>query len=193
METFCSTGMGERSGSNIRSRKLIDGACSQDPAVILIDQPRRTRDRRYRAMVPPRSCARTSPSACSQRKRADDLDQQFYENYVCGAERNFGDKRKLDELIDGQSIEPDREKPDKSSGRSKGGWPKTMSARSSSMPVNPPPETHRSTGRTARDAIESSRACSDRTRTRHPECVRARRLRLRAQGSYRSGLRSGRL
>jgi len=87
-------------------------------------------------MVPPRSCARTSPSACSQRKRADDLDQQFYENYVCGAERNFGDKRKLDELIDGQSIEPDREKPDKSSGRSKGGWPNTTSARSSSMPVN---------------------------------------------------------
>src|SRR5215471_15337819 len=66
----------------------------------------------------PRSCARTSPSACSQRKRADDLDQQFYENYVCGAERNFGGycKRKLDELIDGQSIEPDREKPEESSG-----------------------------------------------------------------------------
>ena len=66
----------------------------------------------------PRLCARTLPSACSQRKRTDDLDQQFYENYVCGAERNFGGycKRKLDELIDGQSIEPDREKPDKSSG-----------------------------------------------------------------------------
>ena len=62
----------------------------------------------------PRSCARASPSACSQRNPADDLDQQFYENYVCGAERDFGGycKRKLDELIDGQSIEPDREKPD---------------------------------------------------------------------------------
>jgi len=31
METFCSTGMGERSGSNIRSRKLINGARSRDP------------------------------------------------------------------------------------------------------------------------------------------------------------------
>jgi len=40
METFCSTGMGERSGSNIRSRKLIKGACSRDLSVILIDQPK---------------------------------------------------------------------------------------------------------------------------------------------------------
>src|SRR6516165_6611966 len=59
MEIFYSTGMGERSGSNIPSRKLINGACSRDPAVILIDQPkdfydrRRARDRRYHAMVPP--------------------------------------------------------------------------------------------------------------------------------------------
>ena len=52
MEIFYSTGMSERSGSNIPSRKLINGACSRDPAVILIVQPRRARDRRYHAMVP---------------------------------------------------------------------------------------------------------------------------------------------
>jgi len=42
----------------------------------------------------------------------DDPDQQFYENYVCGAERNYGGycNRQLDELIDRQSIEPDQEK-----------------------------------------------------------------------------------
>jgi len=42
----------------------------------------------------------------------DDPDQQFYENYVCGAERNYGGycNRQLDELIDWQSIEPDQEK-----------------------------------------------------------------------------------
>jgi len=42
----------------------------------------------------------------------DDPDQQFYENYVCGAERNYGGycNRQFDELIDRQSIEPDQEK-----------------------------------------------------------------------------------
>ncbi len=42
----------------------------------------------------------------------DDPDQQFYENYVCGAERNYGGycNPQLDELIDRQSMEPDREK-----------------------------------------------------------------------------------
>jgi peptide/nickel transport system substrate-binding protein len=42
----------------------------------------------------------------------DDPDQQFYENYVCGADRNYGGycNPQLDELIDRQSKEPDREK-----------------------------------------------------------------------------------
>jgi peptide/nickel transport system substrate-binding protein len=42
----------------------------------------------------------------------DDPDAQFYESYVCGAERNYGGycNRQLDELIDRQSMEPDREK-----------------------------------------------------------------------------------
>ena len=42
----------------------------------------------------------------------DDPDQQFYENYVCGADRNYAGycNAQLDELIDRQSMEPDREK-----------------------------------------------------------------------------------
>ena len=42
----------------------------------------------------------------------DDPDQQFYENFVCGADRNYGGycNPELDRLIDRQSMEPDREK-----------------------------------------------------------------------------------
>jgi peptide/nickel transport system substrate-binding protein len=42
----------------------------------------------------------------------DDPDAQFYESYVCGAERNYGGycNPQLDELIDRQSMESDREK-----------------------------------------------------------------------------------
>ena len=42
----------------------------------------------------------------------DDPDQQFYENYVCGADRNYAGycNPQLDELIDRQSMEPDRDK-----------------------------------------------------------------------------------
>jgi peptide/nickel transport system substrate-binding protein len=42
----------------------------------------------------------------------DDPDQQFYENYVCGADRNYGGycNPQLDELIDRQSMESDRDK-----------------------------------------------------------------------------------
>jgi peptide/nickel transport system substrate-binding protein len=42
----------------------------------------------------------------------DDPDQQFYENYVCGGERNYSGycNPQLDKLIDRQSMETDREK-----------------------------------------------------------------------------------
>ncbi len=42
----------------------------------------------------------------------DDPDQQFYENFTCSAERNYGGycNPELDRLIDRQSIEPDPEK-----------------------------------------------------------------------------------
>ena len=42
----------------------------------------------------------------------DDPDQQFYENFACGAERNYTGycSREVDQLIDRQSSEPDTEK-----------------------------------------------------------------------------------
>jgi len=42
----------------------------------------------------------------------DDPDQQFYENYVCGAERNYTGycSPEVDKMVDRQSIEPDQEK-----------------------------------------------------------------------------------
>jgi peptide/nickel transport system substrate-binding protein len=42
----------------------------------------------------------------------DDPDQQFYENFVCGAERNYGGycNPELDRLVDQQSMEADLEK-----------------------------------------------------------------------------------
>jgi len=42
----------------------------------------------------------------------DDPDQQYYENYVCGAERNYTGycDKQFDELVDEQSAEPDVEK-----------------------------------------------------------------------------------
>src|SRR5205814_1003078 len=42
----------------------------------------------------------------------DDPDQQFYENYVCGAERNYTGycNPEVDKLVDRQSIESDRDK-----------------------------------------------------------------------------------
>ena len=42
----------------------------------------------------------------------DDPDQQFYENYVCGAERNYTGycSPEVDKLVDRQSSEPNREK-----------------------------------------------------------------------------------
>ena len=42
----------------------------------------------------------------------DDPDQQFYENYACGSERNISSycNPELDKLIDAQSMEADQEK-----------------------------------------------------------------------------------
>src|SRR5260370_20256588 len=42
----------------------------------------------------------------------DDPDQQFYENFVCGAERNYTGycSPEVDKLVDQQSMEPDPEK-----------------------------------------------------------------------------------
>ena len=42
----------------------------------------------------------------------DDPDQQFYENYVCGSDRNYTGfcNPEVDKLVDQQSMEPDVEK-----------------------------------------------------------------------------------
>jgi len=42
----------------------------------------------------------------------DDPDQQFYENYVCGSDRNYTGfcSPEVDKLVDRQSMEPDAEK-----------------------------------------------------------------------------------
>src|ERR1700761_2397850 len=42
----------------------------------------------------------------------DDPDQQFYENYVCGSERNYSGycNKDIDKLVDEQSAESDQDK-----------------------------------------------------------------------------------
>ena len=45
-------------------------------------------------------------------RSVDDPDQQFYENYVCGSDRNYSGycNPEIDKEIDRQSMEPDQEK-----------------------------------------------------------------------------------
>ena len=73
-----------------------------------------------------RCSSRSKPPTGSRRSRAritrsalnvtgsgvDDPDQQFYENYACGSERNYTGycNPEVDKLIDQQSIETDQEK-----------------------------------------------------------------------------------
>ena len=44
--------------------------------------------------------------------RVDDPDQQFYENYACGSERNYSGycNREIEKLFDQQSMESNQEK-----------------------------------------------------------------------------------
>ena len=74
---------------------------------------RRARTDRDRQLVPQDLSARTTRSAINGTESGvDDPDQQFYENYVCGAERNYTGycNPEVDKLIDRQSIEADPEK-----------------------------------------------------------------------------------
>ena len=74
---------------------------------------RRARTDRHRATGIPRSCARTTPSgSTSASSGVDDPDQMFYENYACGASRNYTGycNPEVDKLIDQQSMEADQEK-----------------------------------------------------------------------------------
>ena len=54
----------------------------------------------------------------------DDPDQQFYENYVCGSDRNYTGycNPEVDKLVDRQSMEADPENASSWSGKSSASW-----------------------------------------------------------------------
>jgi peptide/nickel transport system substrate-binding protein len=93
-------------------------AATRDPAVILIDQLKEiyidgeleTIDT---AQWYPKVARKDfSVGMVVSENGLDDPDQQFYENYVCGADRNYSGycNRQLDKLIDLQSMEANQEK-----------------------------------------------------------------------------------
>jgi len=93
-------------------------AVARDPAVILIDH---LKEIYIDGELEPVDTTNWYPkimrkdfavSLLPSENSLDDPDQQFYENFVCGAERNYGGycNPQLDRLIDQQSIEPDPEK-----------------------------------------------------------------------------------
>ena len=90
----------------------------RDPAVILIDQ---LKDIYIDAVLEPVETANWFPKIYRKdytiaingtESGVDDPDQQFYENFVCGAVRNYTGycNPEVDKLIDRQSAEPDRDK-----------------------------------------------------------------------------------
>jgi len=91
---------------------------TRDPAVILIDQLKQIYIDGELETVDttqwyPKVARRDfSVGMVVSENGLDDPDAQFYESYVCGAERNYGGycNPQLDELIHRQSMEPDREK-----------------------------------------------------------------------------------
>jgi peptide/nickel transport system substrate-binding protein len=93
-------------------------APTRDPAVILIDQLKQIYiDGELETIdttqwYPKVSRKDFSVGMVVSENGLDDPDAQFYESYVCGAERNYGGycNPQLDELIDRQSSEPDRDK-----------------------------------------------------------------------------------
>ena len=93
-------------------------AAARDPAVILIDQLKEIYiDGELETVdttqwYPKVMRKDFSVGLVVSENGLDDPDQQFYENYVCGAERNYGGycNPQLDQLIDRQSMETDLEK-----------------------------------------------------------------------------------
>ena len=90
----------------------------RDPAVILIDQ---LSEIYIDAELEPVDTTQWYPKVMRKdftvglnvtESGVDDPDQQFYENYVCGAERNYTGycNPEVDKLVDQQSMEPDQEK-----------------------------------------------------------------------------------
>src|SRR5256885_1620625 len=126
----------------------------RDPAVILIDQ---VRDIYIDAVLEPIETANWFPKIYRKdytiaingtESGVDDPDQQFYENFVCGAVRNYTGycNREVDALIDRQSAEPDREK------RKQLVWP--IPGRVKTRLV--PPLTHEDAARVARASLEDT-------------------------------------
>src|SRR5215470_7563993 len=93
-------------------------APTRDPAVILIDQLKQIYIEGELETIdttqwyPKVSRKDFTVGMVVSENGLDDPDAQFYESYVCGAERNYGGycNPRLDELIDRQSREPDRDK-----------------------------------------------------------------------------------
>ena len=93
-------------------------APTRDPAVILIDQLKQIYiDGELETIdttqwYPKVARKDFSVGMVVSENGLDDPDAQFYESYVCGAERNYGGycNPRLDELIDWQSREPDWDK-----------------------------------------------------------------------------------
>ena len=90
----------------------------RDPAVILIDQLKEIYIDGVLDIVPtvnwyPRLARKDYSAGLSINENSlDEPDQTLYENYVCGAERNYTGycNPKIDKLIDEQSMESDQEK-----------------------------------------------------------------------------------
>jgi peptide/nickel transport system substrate-binding protein len=90
----------------------------RDPAVLMIDQLKQiyidaTLDLIDTTQWYPRVMRRDYGVGLTISENSlDDPDQQFYENYVCGAERNYTGycDPEVDKLVDQQSSEPDLDK-----------------------------------------------------------------------------------
>jgi peptide/nickel transport system substrate-binding protein len=112
----------------------------RDPAVILLSQ---LREVYIDAELEPVDTVQWYPKVMRKDFNAglsvteagvDDPDQQFYENYACGAERDYTGycNSEVDRLVDRQSMEADQENAKNWSGKSNGGWQRTAPGRSSS-------------------------------------------------------------
>ena len=90
----------------------------RDPAVLAIDQLKEIyidatlELDRHHGLVPQGVAQGLRRRLTVAENGVDDPDQQYYENYVCGAERNYTGycDPEVDKMIDRQSAEPDPEK-----------------------------------------------------------------------------------
>jgi len=108
-------GPGKRLQVKVSTRDI---APYRDPAVILIDQLKHIY---IEAELQPLDTTQWYPTLMRKdyalalnvtESEVDDPDPQFYENYVCGATRNYTSycNPEVDKLVDRQSAEPDMEK-----------------------------------------------------------------------------------